>query len=178
MRNGANTVIPPQSNGPDLRQVERLGNRAHPRPLGPHPVSKAAVTTRDRALCRWAKVMIARQTLVAEKAAVRKPSEPDALPDFKSFCFFPECGHRACHLMTGHEGIFGHTPIVIEHGEIRMTEATVADLDLDFFGSERTGIERERFQLSFRRVSGIGVIGMHRFSRLLLNWVIVPYFAS
>src|SRR5580700_5902229 len=68
-----------------LRQFECLGNRTHPRPLGPHSVSKSTVTARNSALYRWAKMMIARQTLVAEKAAVRKPSEPDALTNFKSF---------------------------------------------------------------------------------------------
>jgi hypothetical protein len=90
-------------------------------------------------------VLIARQTLVAEKATVGKPSETNALADFKSFCFLPECGHRACHFMPGHERIFGHPPIVIQHGKIRMAEAAVSDLDFDFLGSERTRIKRERF---------------------------------
>jgi hypothetical protein len=47
--------------------------------------------------------------------------------------------------MPGHERIFGHPPIVIQHGKIRMAEAAVADLDFDFLGSERTRIKRERF---------------------------------
>ena len=47
--------------------------------------------------------------------------------------------------MPGHERILGHTPIVIEHVEVRVAEAAVADLDFDFFGSEWTGIEREGF---------------------------------
>jgi hypothetical protein len=34
---------------------------------------------------------------------------------------------------------------VIEHGEIRVAEATVADFDFDFFRSEWTGIGSKRF---------------------------------
>jgi hypothetical protein len=47
--------------------------------------------------------------------------------------------------MPGHEGIFGHAPIVIEHGQIRVANAAVTDLDFDFFWSEWTGIESEGF---------------------------------
>jgi hypothetical protein len=52
---------------------------------------------------------------------------------------------RNSHLMPGHEGKFGHTPIVIEHREIRMANAAVRDFDFEFFGSEWTGIETEGF---------------------------------
>jgi hypothetical protein len=45
----------------------------------------------------------------------------------------------------GNVSVIGHTPIVIEHGEIRAAKAAVADLDFDFFGSEWTGIESEGF---------------------------------
>jgi hypothetical protein len=64
-----------------LGRVKRPGNWAHPSPLGTHPISKAAVTTRNSALCRRAQVMIAGQTLVTEKAAVGKPAESNPLPD-------------------------------------------------------------------------------------------------
>jgi hypothetical protein len=47
--------------------------------------------------------------------------------------------------MPGHERILGHSPIVIEHREIRVAEAAIADLDLHFFGSKWTGIETEGF---------------------------------
>ena len=84
---------------------------------------------------------------MAGKAAVRPPSQSNALTDFKSFCLLSQCGHRACHLMPGHEGILGHTPVVIEHREIRVAESAVANLDFHFFGSEWTRIESEGFQL-------------------------------
>ncbi len=76
---------------------------------------------------------------------MRPPPESHALSGFKSFRLLSQCGHRAGHLMPGHERIFGHMPIVIEHGEIRVADAAVANLDFDFFGSEWTGIESEGF---------------------------------
>ena len=54
-------------------------------------------------------------------------------------------GHDgADHLVTRHERIRRPTPLVVEHGEIRVADAAMADLDLDLLGPERTGIELER----------------------------------
>src|ERR1700722_3256372 len=128
-----------------LRHVEDLGDRANLSALGAHTVCKPPMTTHNRALCRWAKVMIPEQTLSAAKAAVRPPSKSHALSDGESFGSVAESGDRTGHLMPGHKGIVGHTPIVIEHGEIRVAKAAMGDLDLDFFGSEWTGIESEGF---------------------------------
>lgn len=125
--------------------IEGLGNRADPSPLGAHTVSKAAVATDDSGLCRRTKIMIVGQTLVTRKTAVRPPAEADALTDVKSFRLFTECRHGGGYLMPGHEGIFKHSSVVIEHREIRVADTTMADFDFDFFGSEWTGIESEGF---------------------------------
>jgi len=93
--------------------------------------------------------MISGQTLVSGKATVRAPAESHALSDLEPFGSIAESGDRAGHLMPGHEGVFGLTPIVIEHGEIRVAKAAMADLDFNFFGSEFPGIEAERFKLTF-----------------------------
>jgi hypothetical protein len=93
--------------------------------------------------------MISGQTLVAGKATVCMPAESHALSDLESFGSIAESGDRAGHLMPGHEGVFGHPPIVIEHGEIRVAKAAIADLDFNFFGSEFPGIEAKRFKLTF-----------------------------
>jgi len=51
--------------------------------------------------------------------------------------------------MPGHEGIFGHAPIVIKHREIRVADGAIADFDFYFFGSEWIGIEAKRLELTF-----------------------------
>jgi hypothetical protein len=58
---------------------------------------------------------------------------------------FSQRRYGAGYFVPGHERIFGHTPIVIEDGEIGMTNAAMTDLDFDFFGPEWTGIETEGF---------------------------------
>jgi hypothetical protein len=45
----------------------------------------------------------------------------------------------------GTKGYLDIPQIVIEHGEIGMTNAAMADFDFDFFGPEWTGIETEGF---------------------------------
>ena len=42
-----------------------------------------------------------------------------------------------------------------------MAETAVRDFDLDFLGSEFTGIEVERFELTFGSGSSVGMEGRH-----------------
>jgi hypothetical protein len=64
-------------------QIESVGQRADPGPLGADAIRETAVASHDRALPLGAKVMIARQTFMAVEATVRRPAETHALADFE-----------------------------------------------------------------------------------------------
>jgi len=57
----------------------------------------------------------------------------------------------------------GHAPLVVEHGEVGMTDSAMADLNLDFFRPKCTRVEGERFKRGMRCGGGVSVkLGRHR----------------
>ena len=57
----------------------------------------------------------------------------------------------------------GHSPLVVEHRQVGMTDSAMADLNLDFFRPKRTRIEVEGFKRGMRCGGGVSVkLGGHK----------------
>src|SRR5262249_38392304 len=61
------------------------------------------------------------------------------------------------NLVTGNKWIFALHPLVVDHAEIAVADAAMADFDFDLFVAQRTRIEVESGKLSVRFVSSVGV---------------------
>ena len=149
--------------GAGLRHVEGIRHRPHPGPLRAHPIRESAMASHDGGLDRGAEMMIAGQAIVAGKAALRRPSEPHSLADLQAFRLRAQGGDGADDFVAWDEREFGHPPIVIEHGKVRMTDAAMGDIDLDFFRPEFSSLEAKGFQCLFRGRCSVGVDGGHMF---------------
>ena len=64
---------------------------------------------------------------------------------------------RADRFVAGNEREIGHAPFVVEHGEVGMADSAVADLDLDFLGTEFTRIEAEGLKRGTRCVGPVSM---------------------
>ncbi len=60
------------------------------------------------------------------------------------------------HLMTGHDGVAGHPPVIVEHGEIGVADTASRDIDLDLARFEFTGLEIESLKAASGLVGGVG----------------------
>src|SRR5882757_326449 len=67
---------------PHFCQVQRIGQRANPRPLSSNTIRKAAMAPDNGPLTRGAQVLITRKTLVAFETAMSEPAKSHALSDF------------------------------------------------------------------------------------------------
>src|SRR5882762_10869325 len=67
---------------PHFCQVQRIGQRANPRPLSSNAIRKAAMAPNNGSLSSGAQVLLTGNTFVACETAMSEPAEPDALSDF------------------------------------------------------------------------------------------------
>ena len=63
-------------------QVQRIGQRANPRPLSSNAIRKAAMAPNNGSLSSGAQVLVTGNTFVACETAMSEPAESDALSDF------------------------------------------------------------------------------------------------
>ena len=94
---------------------------------------------------------------------MRKPAEAHALSDLKSFGFVTESGNGTNDFMTGNQRVFSYTKVVVEHCEVRVTDATMRDFDLNFLRPKFAGIETERLELPFSRVGCVSMKLVHKY---------------
>src|SRR5881394_3176560 len=116
--------------------VQRIGQRTNPGPLGSHTIGETAVASDNGALSIGAEVLIAGKTFVACETAMSGPAEADALSDFEPLRGLAQCGNCSRYFVSGNERELGHAPFVIEHREVRMADAAMGHLDLDFFRTD------------------------------------------
>src|SRR6267142_889869 len=72
-------------------QVQRIGQRANPWPLGSNPIRKAAVSPNNGSLSSDAQVLVTGQTFVAGETAMSEPAKSDALSDFEPLRRLTQC---------------------------------------------------------------------------------------
>jgi hypothetical protein len=75
--------------------------------------------------------MVPRHALLAMHATPRKPSQANALADCQSLGVGAHRRDAADNFVTENRGILRHTPIVVENGEVRMTQTAVFDSDFN-----------------------------------------------
>src|SRR5712671_4644031 len=63
-------------------QVQRIGQRANPRPLSSNMIRKAAMAPNNGPLSSDAQVLVTGKTFVACETAMSEPAKSDALSDF------------------------------------------------------------------------------------------------
>lgn len=119
--------------------VERLGERADPRPVGAHPGCKSAVALDDGALGAGAEIWVAREARGAGSATAGEPAEADAVADFEALGVFAEGDDFADDFVAGDERVGGHAPFVVEHGEVAVADAATLHGNLDLPDAERAG---------------------------------------
>jgi hypothetical protein len=63
-------------------QVQRIGQRANPWPLGSNTIRKAPMAPNNRPLSSGAQVLVTGKTFVACETAMSEPAKSDALSNF------------------------------------------------------------------------------------------------
>ena len=73
-----------------------------------------------------------------------------------------DCPYR---LVARNQRKLGHTPLVVEHGEVGVTDSAMTNLNLDFLRSKCTRVEIKRFKWGMGCGGGVSMkLGRHRFS--------------
>jgi hypothetical protein len=104
-----------------------------------------------------AEVLVAAQAGPAMQAACRVPAETDGLAHLDAASIAAYGGHFTDSLMTGHKRVLRHVKVIVQHGEIGMTDAAIEDVDFDLIVFERARIVGKGLQSSFglQRCKGV-----------------------
>jgi hypothetical protein len=105
--------------------------------------------TDDGRLHLRAKMMPSRHALVTVHAATREPADPDALSDLESLLGIRTYGRDPTDdLVAENRGILRNTPLIVQDGEIGVTQTAMFDGDFNVLGPERSEIDAfERHRL-------------------------------
>ena len=135
--------------------------------------------TDDRRLHLRAKVMASRHALVTVHTATRVPADPGALPNLDSLGIRTYGRDPTDDLVAENRRVLRNTPLIVEDGEIRVTQTAVFDSHFNLLGSERPEINGFEHHRLFRRLRNPCLI-IHRASYFLilklgLDWTqVVP----
>jgi hypothetical protein len=113
-------------------------------------IRERAVAFPDGLLKGIAHVVIAGKTLLAMEATASIPAEADGIADLDILCANAGGGHNADRLMSGHKGKCGCVPLVVAHGEVRVADAAVFNVNFNLIVLKRTGIEGESSKFTAR----------------------------
>src|SRR6266850_6576667 len=94
----------------------------------------------DRRLTIRAEVLITRHALAAVHVAAGKPADADALSDFESLGIRTDGRDPTHNFVAENRGVLRDAPLIVEDGEIGVTQTAVFDSDLNVLGSERSEI--------------------------------------
>src|SRR5262249_38903609 len=142
----------PEKQRPRVRGVRPLRQRDGPGPVSADVACEPASVTDDSRLHLRAEVVAARHALTAVHATGRVPADADALPDCQPPGVGTDRGHPADDLVAENRGVLRDAPVVVQDGEIRVTQTAVLDRDLDVFGPERSEINGFEYHRLFRRL--------------------------
>jgi hypothetical protein len=85
-------------------------------------------------------------------AAPRIPADADALADLEALGVRTERGDPADHLVAKDRGVLRNAPLVVQNGDVGVTQAAVLDRDFDILRAERSEIDGFKRQRLFRRL--------------------------
>jgi hypothetical protein len=100
---------------------------------------------------------------VAVHAAARVPAHPDSLSDLGSFGVRTYGRDPTDDLVAENRGVLRNTPLIVQNGEIGVTQTAVFDGDFNVLGPERSGINSFERHWLFRRLCNPCFI-IHRIS--------------
>src|SRR5258705_7174294 len=95
----------------------------------------------DRRLGLRAKVMVSRQSLATVHVAAGEPADAQALPDTAGFGVRAKGRDATDDLVAQHRGELRNAPLVVEDGEVGVTQAAMLDGDFDLLVAQRARVE-------------------------------------
>jgi hypothetical protein len=101
---------------------------------------ESATMPDDGELHLRAKVMAARHALATVHATSRVPTDANALTDLESFRARTERGDAADDFVAQNRGILRKSPLIVQDGKIRVTQAAVFNRDLNFVATQGSEI--------------------------------------
>jgi hypothetical protein len=104
------------------------------------------VTANDSGFGLETKILVAGETLFTFPTTTGIPTKADAVTDLYPPGMFTDSDHLTDHLVAGDEGISGHAPIIVEHGEVTMADTATFHGDLHLLAAEGSGSVLERLQ--------------------------------
>src|SRR6266550_571660 len=119
--------------------------------------------TDDGRLHLRAQVVASRHALVTVHAAPRVPADADALSDLETLGIRTYGRDPTDDLVAENRGVLRHAPVIVQDGEIGVTQAAVFDRDFDILDPERSEINGFQHHRLFLRLRDPGRI-IHRAS--------------
>src|SRR6266567_2034112 len=163
LASGAKTVIPPAQERPGVGEVQLFRQRDGPGPVRADVTREPAAMTDDRCLRLRAKVMASRHALVAVHAATGDPADADTLSDLESLGIRTYSRDSTDDLVAENRGVLRHAPVIVQDGEIGVTQTAVFDGDFNVLGPERSEINGFEHHRLFGRLRDPCLI-IHRVS--------------
>jgi len=111
-----------------------------------------AAMTDDGELRLRAKVMVSRHALATVHAAPRAPADADALSDLESLGIRTYGRDPTDDLVAENRGVLRDAPVIVQDGEIGVTQTTVFNSDFNVLGPKRSEIDVFEHHRLFRRV--------------------------
>jgi hypothetical protein len=124
--------------------------------------------TNDGRLHLRAKVMVSRHALSAVHVAGRKPADTDALSHLNSLRIRTDGRDPTNDLVAENSRVLRDAPVIVEDGEIRVTQTAVVNPDFNVLDPERSGINVFDCHRLFRRLRDPCLV--HRVSLLFAFW--------
>src|SRR5439155_21361832 len=123
-----------------IGEVQLFRERDGPSPVGADVGREPAAMTEDGRLHLRAKVMASRHALVTVHAATRVPADADALSDLESLGIRTYGRDPTDDLVAENRRVLRNTPVIVQDGEIGVTQRAVFDSDVNVLGPERSEI--------------------------------------
>ena len=146
---GANTVEPAHIERSGNGGIQRLWDGYGEFPVDAHRLGPAAGAMDDRALVLGAEVFVAAHAPFAMPAGVGLPADADAPADLDSVHVAPHGRDRADDFVAGNQRVGAETPVVVDHGDVAVTDAAVRHAHVHLLRPQRPGLVLERLQPCF-----------------------------
>ena len=148
---------------PGVGEVQLFRQRDGPSPVRADVGREPAAMTDDGRLHLRAKVMASRHALVTVHAASRVPADADALSDLESLGIRTYGRDPTDDLVAENRGVLRNAPVIVQDGEIGVTQTAVFDRDFNVLDPERSEINGFQYHRLFRRLRDPCLI-IHRVS--------------
>src|SRR6185369_3238677 len=130
----------PTQERPGFGEVQLFRQRDGPSPVRADVGREPAAMTEDGRLHLRAKVLASRHALMTVHAATRVPADADALSDLESLGIRTQGRDLTDNLVAENRGVLRIAPVIVQGGEVGVTQTAVFDSDFNVLGPERTEI--------------------------------------